>query len=303
MTEPAVPSEPIPFRVLLDEAMKLTRRHFGALFWPVAIPLALLAGLVTLAQAAFMADMAGAGARSPAAMWTGRGCFVFLGVMLIWLILRGLASGVLTAAAVDGASNRPIEMRAKWSFLLQPSTLATLVLALVSIAVGFCFLILPGIYIGLRLSFLLPVMAAEGLRGTAAMKRSWNLVRYNPHKRFLDNTATKIFLLYFVAGLIGYAISFVVELPFTAIQGVRAARVVTSGGTPMFAPDYWLQVPSAMLTSLVSTAITIYTSFGIVLLYFDVVSRKEGGDLASAIDARFGGGTGAAPAAPGTSPA
>jgi hypothetical protein len=50
MIDAAVPAEPIPFRLLLDEAMKLTRRHFGAMFLPVAVPLALLAGLVTVAQ-------------------------------------------------------------------------------------------------------------------------------------------------------------------------------------------------------------------------------------------------------------
>jgi hypothetical protein len=219
------------------------------------------------------------------------------------MIMRALASGVLTAAAVDGVSNRPIDIGASWRFLLQPSTLGTLILALVAIAIGFLFLVFPGIYLALRLSFLLPVMAAEGLRGTAAMSRSWSLVRYNPHKRFFQNTATKIFLLYFVALLIGYALGLIVQLPFTVVQGVRAARVVTEGGSPAaFAPDYWLQVPSAMLSSLVSTAIAVYTSFGIVLLYVDVVRRKEGGDLASAIAARFGGAA-PAPPPPGTSPA
>ena len=43
MTE-GIPAEPIPFRVLLDEAMKLTRRHFARMYLPVAIPIALLAG-------------------------------------------------------------------------------------------------------------------------------------------------------------------------------------------------------------------------------------------------------------------
>ena len=60
----------------------------------------------------------------------------------------------------------------------------------------------------------------------------------------------------------------------------------------------WMQVPSSMLSQLVSTAVSIYSSFGIVLLYLDVVRRKEGKDLASAIDARFGGASPAPPLNP-----
>ena len=304
MTESGVPAEPIPFRLLLDEAMKLTRRYFGAIYLSVAIPLALLACLATLAQLRYMANFA-AVAGNPRSM-LGQGCAVFLVTVLVWLTLRGLASGVITAAAVDGVLNRPIAIGAKWAFILQPAALGTLLLALLAIAAGFCLLVIPGIYIGLSMSFLIPVMAAEGLRGGAAMTRSWRLVRYNPHKRFLDNTMTKIFLLSLVAGLIGYAIAFLVQLPFTALAGVRMARRMSAGqaGAPMaFTPDYWVQVPSAILSSLVSTAVAIYTSFGIVLLYIDVVRRKEGSDLAAAIDARFGGGERPTPPPPGVSPA
>ena len=40
MIDSALPAEPMPFRVLLDEAMKLTRRFFRAIYPSVAIPLA-----------------------------------------------------------------------------------------------------------------------------------------------------------------------------------------------------------------------------------------------------------------------
>ncbi|MEX0878272.1 MAG: glycerophosphoryl diester phosphodiesterase membrane domain-containing protein [Thermoanaerobaculia bacterium] len=287
MTE-GMPAEPIPFRVLLDEAMKLTRRHFGKMYLPVAIPLALLAGLVVVVQHRFLQGVASGEMANP--LGAG-GCVGFFGVMLFWLALSGLCSAVLTAAAVDGVGGRPIAMKAKWGFVLQPSTLGTLILALIAIFVGLCLLILPGIYMALRMSFLIPVMAAEGLKSTGAMRRSWELVKYNPHKRFLDNTATKIFLLYLVAGLIGWLVSLVVQLPFTAMRGVAAARDVAAAQTGGAASTMtlWLQVPAQMLGQLVSTAVTIYSSFGLVLLYLDVVRRKEGKDLASAIDARFGG--------------
>lgn len=121
MTE-GMPAEPIPFRVLLDEAMKLTRHHFGKMYLPVAIPLALLSGLVALFQLQFFQDFRGAGAATPLALG---GCVGFFGIMLVWLATSGLSSAVLTAAAVDGAGGRPISMKAKWGFVLRPSTLGT----------------------------------------------------------------------------------------------------------------------------------------------------------------------------------
>jgi len=183
-------------------------------------------------------------------------------------------------------------MGAKWSFVLKPDTLGTLLLAFFAVAAGLICLVLPGFYIALMLSFVIPVMVVEGLRGGSALGRSWRLVRYNPHRRFLANPGTKIFVLYLVGGLITYAVSFLIQLPFTAMQGYRVARTVASGQAPadahlMVAPMLWWQIPSTILSSLVSTAVGVFTSFGLVLLYQDVVRRKEGVDLAAAIESRF----------------
>lgn len=288
MTEPAIPAEPIPFRMLLDEAMKLTRRHFGTIYLLVAIPLALLAAVTVVVQSRYLQSMAGPGAA--AAMMTGRGCFTMIASFSLTLIVHGLTSGVLTAAAVEGASGRPIDMKARWAFILQPRSIGTLLISFGAILLGFLCLLIPGVYLALGYSFVVPVMAAEGLYGSGALARSWRLVRYNPHKGFLKNTSTKIFLLYLVAGLIAYAVVFFVQLPFTAMQGVRIARSIASGSADpqaVYGP-IWVRIPSAVLGSLASTAVGVYSSFGIVLLYQDVVRRKEGGDLAAAIDARFG---------------
>ena len=288
MTE-NIAAEPIAFRVLLDEAMKFTRRHFGAMYLPVGIPLALLAGLVSWVQLRFMQNVAG-GARAPS--FGAAGCVGYFAVALVWMVLVGLCSAVLTAAAVDGAGGRKIEMGPKWGFVLRPSTLWTLFLSLIAVVVGFCLLFFPGVYVSLRLSFLVPVMATEGSKGPAAMRRSWHLVKYNPHKRFLNNTATKVFVLYLVAGLISWLVSFVVQLPLFALRTVAMARDASTGhatGVGFSSMFLWTQIVSQMVGQLVSTATSIYSSFGVVLLYLDVVRRKEGSDLASAIDARFGG--------------
>ncbi len=47
----------------------------------------------------------------------------------------------------------------------------------------------------------------------------------------------------------------------------------------------WLQVPGAVLGSLAEVAVTLYLSFGLTLLYFDLRRRKEGDDLEAAVAA------------------
>ena len=54
---PPMQSGPMPFLMLLDEAMRRTRRYFGAIFPAVGIPLALLAGATGVLQALWFEDM------------------------------------------------------------------------------------------------------------------------------------------------------------------------------------------------------------------------------------------------------
>jgi hypothetical protein len=139
----------------------------------------------------------------------------------------------------------------------------------------------------------MPVMVLEGPRGSAALQRSWNLARYNPSGRFSTSPAVKIFLLYLVAAVIGWLVGTIIQLPFTLFWGVTVFRQASKGATmdPQALMEHikWMQLPTAILSSLASTAVRLYSSFGVVLLYLDVLRRKEGSDLAAAIDARFGG--------------
>jgi hypothetical protein len=46
----------------------------------------------------------------------------------------------------------------------------------------------------------------------------------------------------------------------------------------------WLQVPTAILGTLAQTATTLYVSFGVALLFFDIKARREGADLESLLE-------------------
>jgi hypothetical protein len=291
MTETAAPAEPIPFRVLLDEAMRHTRRHFGKIYLPVAIPLAVLTAAVVFAQSQWIGGFT-TGA-NPSAVFSGAGCLATVISGLGALVLQFLSYGVLMAAAADGATGKPIDMGQKWGFILQPAVIGTLVLSFLAVLAGLIFLVIPGIYIGLMLSFVVPVMVLEGPRGSAAMQRSWELARYNPSGRLSMSPALKVFLLYLVAAVIGWLVGTIIQLPFTLFWGVTVFRQASKGATvdPQALMEHikWMQLPTAILSSLASTAVRLYSSFGVVLLYLDVLRRKEGSDLAAAIDARFGG--------------
>jgi hypothetical protein len=286
--EPA-PTEPLPFRVLIDEAMKLTRRYFRVMYLPVALPLAVVTGVLILAQSYWMEEFTSGIA---AGTFSTRSCVVFLVSIAVSMAIYGLTSAVLTAAATDGAANRPIDMKAKWSFVLSPSVIGTLLIKFLAVLAGLICLFVPAIFVSIGLSFVMPIMAAERLRGTAALGRSWNLVFYRPGGGSSLNTGFKIFLLYLIVALISYAVGFLIQLPFTVMNGLKVARSVSQGVTvnasDLYASMRWTQLISSVLSSFVSTAVGMYGAFGIALLYYDVVRRKEGSDLAVALDARFG---------------
>ena len=50
-------TEPIPFRLLIDEAVKWTRRHFRAMYLPVAVPISIVNGLIPVAQALWFSSL------------------------------------------------------------------------------------------------------------------------------------------------------------------------------------------------------------------------------------------------------
>ena len=199
-------------------------------------------------------------------------------------------------------------MRRAWRFVLRPRVFGSLMLTTLAFALGAVLCVVPGIYLGLLFSLTIPVMAEEGLFGTAAMRRSAELTRYNPQRDLDADPRFKVFVIVFVGTLLGWVVGMLVELPMMAIQQVLMFREVAGGREPdpqkLMATLAWVQVPSQMLSMLTQTAFHFYVCFGLVLLFFDVKGRKEGLDLETAIgrlyESRFGAPAedAAAPAAP-----
>lgn len=288
MTPSAPLTPPIPFRLLIDEAVKITRRHFRSIYFAVAIPIALFSVVSLFAQLKWLHDIFQI-TRTRAGLAEIFSSFLPLaGAAMVHMTLLTIGVGAMLAASMDAVAGRPVDMKRRWLFMLRPKVIGTSLLCGLLVLVGFLFCLFPGIYIGLLLSFVIPVMVEENLFGMGAMRRSAQLVRHNPHRRFVEHPMVKVFALGFLGWLLGYVVGVVVQLPLIVVQQIIIFREVAEQGpnldpSEVFQRTIWLQIPSNVLGVLAYMAINLYMCMCIVHLFHDVRRRKEGADLEAAI--------------------
>jgi hypothetical protein len=300
MTDPTVraplpPGQPgrLPFTVLLDEAMRRTRRHIREIFPAVAIPLALLSAAVGVFQALWFQDLKSEGLGS-----LGGSPFLSLPTVLLGLahsIVLAIGLVALQKAAVDATAGRPVDMKEAWRFAVRGPVLVTLFLQGLAIIAALLVCCVPIFYVAPLLSLVSVVMAEEKIFGTAALSRSAALTRYDPDGRFFETALFKAFALMIVTVVISYAVAFLVVLPFQVPMFISLFRDAAAGKDPAAAMGtmskwLWIQIPSQILQTLTTVAVFLYAAFGYALLFFDARSRKEGSDLAAEIHTVFGSG-------------
>ena len=291
MSTPPLLAPALPFRQILDEAVRQTRRHFRRIYPAAAIPMALVAGAIPISQALFFRTaLAQKGPpRGPemARMFVGMGAFAT--VMLAFVVVSVLSYGAMFAAATDALAGREVSMARAWRAMVRPRVLGTQLLVLLAVMVGSFFCILPGLYLGLLLTFTIPVMIEESRFGPSALGRSSELARYNPQRQFDADPRLHVFVTFMVGTMLGYVVSLLVQLPFIVVQQIVVLRDVAGGQRPdpaqVMTRLAWLQVPTQMLGMLTNTAVYLYVCFGLALVFFDVRRRKEGVDLEVAVAA------------------
>jgi hypothetical protein len=290
MTEPEFfRPGPMPFRLLLDEAIRQARRHFRAIYPSIAIPIAVLATAISVAQALWFSDLA-ATPEKMMAPWSPGTIILTLAHMALLVV----AFNAMQVAAIDALSGRPVDMKRAWKFTVQGRVLGTIFLWYSAVLISIVCCCFPVLYVGPLLSFVPTVMVDEGRFGMQALSRSSELTRHNPDRRFLETPLVKVFLLLLVGGVLSYAVGLVVSLPFMIPMWIDMFRSAASGGEDLLQrmPTWlWLQAPAQFLNALASTAVHLYVCFGIALLFFDARGRKEGSDLRSEIDSMFPGST------------
>jgi hypothetical protein len=280
--------EPLSIRSLLDGAVRQARRHWRAIYPAVAIPMALIAASLPFAQGLWLRDFPRAGAAPPdmSRFFTSMGAI--FGVSMIFMAVYLLAHAAMTAGAVDAMAGRQVSMGRAWRSILQPRALGTFALVYPAIFIGMMCCVVPGLYLSLLWSLIVPVMVEERRFLIDGLGRSSDLARYNPRRELSADPRVRAFLVYLVGTLVLYAVSFVVQLPFMVVQQVMLFRGMAGGERidPLTIGErlIWLQVPTSIIASLAQMAVQLVVSFGIALLYFDVRRRKEGRDLEHAVD-------------------
>jgi hypothetical protein len=154
---------------------------------------------------------------------------------LAGLLLYQVLTGAITRAiAAEVAGQDPgVEQSYRFGFArLGPILVVSILVGLATLA-GLIVLIIPGIYIGVRLAVSTQALVVEGRRGTQAMGRSWELVGGHWwHAAFtvllaglLTAVVDAIITAPFGAGAwfaqaVGAAVATTVTLPFSALVGV-----------------------------------------------------------------------------------
>ena len=195
--------------------------------------------------------------------------FAMAGYLMITLVLQSFLSGVISYAvgmqyAAGWVDVGRCYSRAWWRVL----TLVTLGLLffglIVLMTMGFALLIVPGIIITVLIIYWsadIPVVAIEGCKPIAALKRSFELVRGNWWRTF----STILLTILVVMGLT-IVMSVLLAAPMTLIgdEGLTGTTArVTSALSGMLS--------NAIIAPIAATAGT--------LIYLDLRSRKEDYDL------------------------
>jgi hypothetical protein len=276
---------PMPFRVLLDEALRQARRHFRAIYPAIAIPVTILATTVAAAQAIWFARLK----ESVGALGTPLLNPGYLGLVLVYSFLLMIAYSTLQVAALDAIAGRPIDLRRAWRFALRGRVVGTVLLWYVTTIVSVLLCCVPALVVAPLLAFVLAVMVEEGRFGFQAFSRSAQLTGHFPPGKWWTSPLVKVLLMMVVGALLIYLVGLLVSLPFQLPMYIGMFRKAAAGEDIVSGVSswVWLQVPAQFLSSLVSTAVYLYFSFGIALLYHDTRGRREGSDLRAGVESAF----------------
>lgn len=252
-----MPLRPMRVGELLDAAIKLYRfrwKTFMGIVAFVMVPYTFLESYFSYVMVGSIASREVLTTRQAVT-----GAIVAASLALVgFLFVQPFLTAATARAAVETYQGHQPTVKSTYRFALSRTHSILLVLFLTALAVlgGFILLIVPGIIFMIRFTFAPTVVVVEGLRGRAAMKRSWRLSR---------EFFWKVLGVTLLAGLLSSLVAGVVAIPLTMV-----AFAVGAEAWPV----------SALGSSMGSIVAQPFTSIVGVLLYFDLRIRKEGLDLA-----------------------
>jgi hypothetical protein len=163
----------------------------------------------------------------------------------IGVIIWAISEAAILRGAAQATIGDPVDIEAsyRWGLRRFGSVLLVALLVGLAVAIGFVLLIIPGLILIVLLSVSIPALVVENLRGTEAMKRSWNLV----------------------SGHFWHALA--VILIAAIITGIVGGLIGALGG------DNWVV---RWIFSAIAQIVTVpFTAIVSVVLYFDLRARRE----------------------------
>jgi hypothetical protein len=259
---------PLAIGEILDVGIKAYAKNarvlitIGAL---VGVPLELLSGVIQLSTVSSADQISGsftASSEMPAADYSrARVAGLVLGI-LIGLVVTLLLTAATVQAVSDAYLGRVPSARESLRFAVRRvgALLWLYVLLGVGLTIAGVALFVPAIWLFVAWSVATPVLLIENVRGTAALRRSFRLVR----RRWWPTAGVLA-----VAGIAVGIAGFVLEGLLVAIPALIAPDSVL---VAVIASTIGSMLAVALVYPLQGTVITI--------LYFDLRVRKEGFDLA-----------------------
>jgi hypothetical protein len=193
--------------------------------------------------------------------WGELGAFTGLGIVIGIVALFAAAIGWSGAMwlVTRQAAGAPVSVREALAFgarrCLQIGGLLIVVALMVVVGLAACFL--PGLYLGVAASLIVPFAIFD--RGTGAISGSFRLVNRN-----FGAVLGRLLIMYLLVG----AVSGVVNLIVTAIAGGSTTTTTTDTG-----PSVGALIGEAVFSAIVSVPTTIFLIIGILMTYAQMRAR------------------------------
>jgi hypothetical protein len=276
---------PLDLGGTLDTAIKIVTRHAGTLMLAVlvvVVPLEVLS-LLIVESTTTLYDVGGGFALTSGdagVAYTDEGAYVAgqIAVALVTVLTSLLSTATCFKAVADAYLGRRPRAGSSLAYAARRlhSVLWLTLVMVVILVPAFIALVVPGVWLLVAYSVALPALLVEGVRGFAALRRSFRLVKGHWFR---------VFLTLLVAWIL-----------ISILQAVVTAALVAVAVLALDSTSFAAHVLETVANIAGSALTTPFLSAVTVVIYFDLRVRKEGFDLAVLAE-RLGGAVATEPVA------
>jgi hypothetical protein len=256
---PGLPLEPMGLKEILCRALVLLRENLVLFFLLMLLP-----NLISFLLARLLGGVEGMGF-SPASLGSPEILVLAVGV-LVFVVLFIWTEGALIYAVSEIHLGHEAGLWGSLGAVLPKlgALLSTMLLVWFLIFLGFLCFVIPGVIFLLRWLMADKVVVLEGLRGTQAMRRSRELMRFRFGAGFWSRPWARVSLLGCGVGLVCLGMYLVLLIPGWILS--------------YFFPGALSSYLGEGLELLAETLTSAYGSIALVIYYYDTRVRKENFD-------------------------